>query len=134
MCASHPVSTRIYPPDLWSTHRFRPIPPDEYDAGIHAIIYNGHPPDESDPLTLHRLAVCFMVLAIGSLVSPRLPAYNREAEQYHQLARATLFGSRLIESPTIEAIQALHLMFVFSSFNEHSATVNTGNMRWSMAG
>lgn len=27
-----------------------------------------------------------------------------------------------------------HLMFVYMTFNEHSATSNTGNLRWSMAG
>jgi hypothetical protein len=83
---------------------------------------------------VHRLAVLLMVLAIGSLVAPTLPAYNVEAEAYHQLARAALFGAQIIECPTIEAVQALHLMFIYMSFNEHAGGVSTGNLRWSMAG
>lgn len=68
----------------------------------------GPTPGAADqPLAIHRLAVLFMVLAIGSLVAPNLPPYNLQAEQYHQLARATLFGSQIIEQPTVEAIQAL---------------------------
>lgn len=35
------------------------------------------------------------------------PAYNIEAEKYHQLARASLFQSSLFEDPTISAVQTL---------------------------
>lgn len=49
----------------------------------------------------------FMVLAIGSLVDIKQPAYNIEAEKYHQLARASLFQSSLFEDPTISAVQTL---------------------------
>lgn len=35
------------------------------------------------------------------------PAYNVEAEKYHQLARASLFQSSLFEDPTISAVQTL---------------------------
>lgn len=53
----------------------------------------------------------FMVLAIGSLMNTALPAYNLEAEKYHQLARAALFHSSLFDEPTINAVQALVCMF-----------------------
>lgn len=49
----------------------------------------------------------FMVLAIGSLMDTSLPAYNMEAEKYHQLARAALFHNSLFDEPTINAVQAL---------------------------
>jgi hypothetical protein len=48
-----------------------------------------------------------MVLAIGSLMDIHQPAYNIEAEKYHQLARAALFQSSLFDDPTISAVQAL---------------------------
>jgi hypothetical protein len=49
----------------------------------------------------------FIVLAIGSLMDTSLPAYNIEAEKYHQLARAALFNDSLFDDPTIHAVQAL---------------------------
>jgi hypothetical protein len=49
----------------------------------------------------------FMVLAIGSLMNTSLPAYNLEAEKYHQLARAALFQHPIFDEPTISAVQAL---------------------------
>jgi hypothetical protein len=48
-----------------------------------------------------------MVFAIGSLMNTAEPAYNTEAEKYHQLARAALFSSSLFEELTVNAIQAL---------------------------
>lgn len=49
----------------------------------------------------------FIVLAIGSLMDIKRPAYNIEAEKYHQLARAALFSSPIFEEPTIHAVQVL---------------------------
>jgi hypothetical protein len=41
------------------------------------------------------------------MVDPLLPPRNGEGAKYYQLACAALFGSRVIEDPTIEAVQAL---------------------------
>lgn len=49
----------------------------------------------------------FIVLAIGSLMDTKRPAYNIEAEKFHQLARAALFQSPIFEEPTIHAVQVL---------------------------
>lgn len=48
---------------------------------------NAGPPNDQ-PLLAHRLSLMFIVLAIGSLMDTHEPAYNIEAEKYHQLARA----------------------------------------------
>jgi len=40
-------------------------------------------------------------------MNPSMPAYNLEAEKYHQLARAALFHQSIFDEPTIEAVQAL---------------------------
>jgi hypothetical protein len=64
-------------------------------------------PPADDPLISHRLSLMFMVLAIGSLMNTSLPAYNLEAEKYHQLARAALFQHSIFDEPTINAVQAL---------------------------
>lgn len=60
-----------------------------------------------DPVCSHQLALMFMVLAIGSLMDITRPAYNVDAEKYHQLARAALFQSPIFEEPTIGAVQTL---------------------------
>jgi hypothetical protein len=65
----------------------------------------GTPAD--DPLVSHRLSLMFIVLAIGTLMDTSLPAYNLEAEKYHQLAKAALFQHPLFDEPTINAVQAL---------------------------
>lgn len=60
-----------------------------------------------EPLLYHRLSLLFMVLAIGTLMDTSLPAYNLEAEKYHQLAKAALFRHSLFDEPTLNAVQAL---------------------------
>lgn len=67
---------------------------------------NAQPPTD-DPILSHRLSVMFLILAIGTVVDTNLPAYNLEAEKYHQLARAALFQNGLFDEPTINAVQAL---------------------------
>lgn len=49
----------------------------------------------------------FMILANGSLMDPRLPAFNIEAEKYNMLARAALFQSPVFNEPTVGSVQAL---------------------------
>lgn len=66
----------------------------------------------------------FMVLAIGSLMDIKRPAYNIDAEKYHQLARAALFQSPIFEEPTLHAVQALvssyHKMYISRSLTSPS--------------
>jgi len=69
-----------------------------------------------DPLLSHRLSLLFMVLAIGSLVDLRTPAYNLEAEKYHQLARAALFRNGLFDEPTNHVVQALVSISIWFEF------------------
>ena len=67
---------------------------------------NAGPPLD-DPLLSHQLALMFMVLAIGSLMDTKRPAYNIEAEKYYHLSRAALFQSPIFEEPTLAAVQTL---------------------------
>lgn len=49
----------------------------------------------------------FILLAIGTLMDPKQPPYNLEAEKYHQLARAALFKNSFFDDPTLHAVQTL---------------------------
>jgi hypothetical protein len=89
--------------------------------------------DASIAPSAHRLALLFMLLAVGTLVCPELPHRSPSADRFHQLGRAALFGSRVVDEPTIEGIQALHLMSIYMSLHD-SATSNTSNVRWNLAG
>ncbi|KAF9454249.1 hypothetical protein P691DRAFT_443633 [Macrolepiota fuliginosa MF-IS2] len=91
---------------------YSPISVGAFDAQVYSRFYGsgtagGLLGDES---LAHGLALMFMVLAIGSLMDATLPAYNLDAEQYHQLARAALFHTSIFSAPTLSAVQALFLM------------------------
>lgn len=64
-------------------------------------------PNPTDSSTAHCLSILFMILSIGSLMDTTQPAYNVDAEKYHQLAKAALFQTCFIEEPTLHAVQAL---------------------------
>lgn len=100
---------------LITRFRYNPISEQDFFDDIYTLFYSpdaGLPSD--DPLLSHKLALLFMILAIGSLVDIKHTAYNIEAEKYHQLARASLFQSSLFEDPTISAVQSMACTFVAS--------------------
>lgn len=88
--------------------RYHPVNVETFDNDVYAPFYSQNVgPIPDDPLLAHRLSILFMVLAIGSLMNQALPAYNLEAEKYHQLARAALFHHSFFDNPTINAVQSL---------------------------
>lgn len=80
-----------------------------FDSDVYSHFYSqtGSPSVTDEPHVAHRLSLMFIVLAIGALMNTSLPAYNIEAEKYHQLARAALFHFDFFHDPTIHAVQAL---------------------------
>jgi hypothetical protein len=83
-----------------------PVPQQEFDDIIYPLIYE-QPWGGDDHRAHHCLSVVFLICAIGAMVDPSLSPRNGEGAKYYQLACAALFGSRVIEDPTIEAVQAL---------------------------
>ncbi|KAI0788811.1 hypothetical protein C8Q75DRAFT_719488 [Abortiporus biennis] len=116
---------------------YNPISSVQFNENVYNQFYspNAAPPS-SDPSEVHqwshRLALMFMVLAIGSLMDTRRPAYNIEAEKYHHLARAALFQSPIFEQPTLNAVQSLYLMAFFLFLTERHGT-GVGS-RWALMG
>lgn len=85
---------------------------------MYSQFYNAQPTAPvDDQLLSHRQSLLFMVFAIGSLMNTAEPAYNIEAEKYHQLARAALFSNSLFEELTVNAIQALVRSSSFASID-----------------
>lgn len=76
-------------PSNSSDPRYAPISPESFEAEVYTQFYDPNASVGGDqPLLAHRLSLMFIVLAIGSLMDTNEPAYNLEAEKYHQLARA----------------------------------------------
>lgn len=70
-------------------------------------IYDQGWPEDQDPNDSHRLAVLYMVFAVGALMDLDKPYLSLEATQYYQLARAALSLDSILEHQSIPALQAL---------------------------
>lgn len=87
--------------------RYTPIPENEFYSTVFARIYDQNIPLDQDPIDSHRLAVLYMVFALGTLFDLEKPSLSLEATQYYQLSRAALSMDPVLEHQTIPAIQAL---------------------------
>ncbi|KAJ7623437.1 fungal-specific transcription factor domain-containing protein [Roridomyces roridus] len=122
--------------DIYFTHAawmYAPISPESFEAEVYTQFYdpNATPPSDQ-PLYAHRLSLLFIVLAIGTLMDTSEPAYNLEAEKYHQLARAALFLHSFFDQPTITAVQALFLMAYYLFLADRHGTGS--GARWAIMG
>lgn len=110
--------------------RFQPIQPDEYNSKIHDPLYQQYI-QLDHPLLAVRLAVMYALLAHGAQSGAHVD--RSEAERYLHLSRAAMVHSRLVESPTIEGIQALFITTIYLIFSG-TASQDTSNLRWSLTG
>ncbi|KAL0072366.1 hypothetical protein AAF712_000129 [Marasmius tenuissimus] len=69
--------------------------------------------EESIPLSPHRLAVLFLVLAIGTLLDSSIPPYNIKARDFFDLGKACLSLDDILESSEPATLQALCLTGYF---------------------
>lgn len=112
---------------------YNPIPQESFDFEVYHQFYDtSNVPSADDPLLPHRLSLMFMILAIGTLMDTSLPAYSIEAEKYHQLAKAALFRDSFVDSPTINAVQALYLMTYYLFLSDRNGA-GSGS-RWALMG
>jgi hypothetical protein len=86
-----------------------PLPAEEIDETVFPWFYDGLISEEADnePETHASLSVLFFVLSLGILLDPMVQVRDPQATLYKDLGCAALFGSRAVEKPTIQAIQAL---------------------------
>ncbi|KAJ6485924.1 fungal-specific transcription factor domain-containing protein [Mycena sanguinolenta] len=122
--------------DIYFTHAawmYAPISPESFEAEVYSQFYDPNASGAIDqPLLAHRLSLMFIVLAIGSLMDTNEPAYNIEAEKYHQLARAALFLHSFFDQPTINAVQSLFLMAYYLFLADRHGTGS--GARWAIMG
>ncbi|KAH9946504.1 hypothetical protein B0H21DRAFT_743137 [Amylocystis lapponica] len=119
------LSAIYYRHAAWMYH---PLPEAEFYERILPRIYEFSAESDHDPMDSHRLAILYMVLALGTLLDLDKPPLSSEATRYYQLGRAALSLDSILESQSIPAIQALILMchFMFLSFVE--------GPRWALMG
>ncbi|KAF5362179.1 hypothetical protein D9756_002569 [Leucocoprinus leucothites] len=122
--------------NIYYTHAawmYNPISADTFDTQVYATFYDSNPSQMGDdPALPHKLSLLFMVLAIGSMMNTALPAYNLEAEKFHQLARAALFQTSIFDAPTLHAVQALYLMTYYLFLADRHGTAS--GARWAIMG
>ncbi|KAI5987121.1 fungal-specific transcription factor domain-containing protein [Pisolithus albus] len=82
----------------------------------------------------HRLGLLFLVFAIGALLDPSQDPGNKEADLYHEAAHASICLQSVMEKPTLETIQALHLLSVYNavSGNEVAGKETSVETSWSL--
>ena len=89
----------------------------------------------------HDLALLFIVLAIGSLLSSppssspntATASANALGEHYHQISRAALALQPVLEKPSIVTIQALHLLSIYNAMSGSDLNSETSmEMTWSL--
>ncbi|KZT09905.1 uncharacterized protein LAESUDRAFT_722057 [Laetiporus sulphureus 93-53] len=108
---------------------YTPIPESEFLGTILPRFYELSPAYlDQDPLDSHRLAILYLVLAMGTLVDLEIEPLSPSATRYYQLGRAALSLDSVLEHQTLPAIQALILMchFMFLS--------HVDGPRWALMG
>lgn len=82
----------------------------------------------------HRLSLLFLIFAIAALLDPNREPENKEAECYHKIAYAAICLQSVIEKPSLETIQALHLLSVYNSVsgNELAGGETSTETTWSL--
>ncbi|TDL23723.1 hypothetical protein BD410DRAFT_786992 [Rickenella mellea] len=92
---------------------YDPLPRHQFDETIFSRIYDAELVTDHDPFESHRLAVLYMILAIGTLVDLKIRSHDPLAVQYYQLGRAALSLDSVLEEPSVPAVQAMLLMSHF---------------------
>ncbi|KAH9933330.1 fungal-specific transcription factor domain-containing protein [Fomitopsis serialis] len=107
---------------------YTPIPESEFYGTVLSRFYEIADWSDQDSDYSHKMAILFMVFAMGSLLDLDTAPQSVEAARYYQLGRAALSLDSILEHQTIPAIQALILMchFMFLS--------NIDGPRWVVMG
>lgn len=118
-----------------ATWAFRPIRREELIDEILSPIYkvvkekntSGFYPPNS--VSAHKLAAMFLVFSLGALVDLTLEPYNKEADVYYHLGRASLSLRSVFDSPEIVTVQAILLM---ASYHGNAGNRYTMDSSWAL--
>ncbi|KAI0272646.1 fungal-specific transcription factor domain-containing protein [Gloeopeniophorella convolvens] len=108
---------------------YTPIDQKDFYSSIYGRVFG--PSDASadhDRIQSHRIAVVYMMLAIGALLDLDAPSHSDDATHYFQLGRAALSVDSIFEEQSIPAIQALLLM------SHYMFLADIDGPRWALMG
>ncbi|KIM59951.1 hypothetical protein SCLCIDRAFT_26905 [Scleroderma citrinum Foug A] len=110
---------------------FRSVTPEQIMGENFPEYYHTHIPTDDKP---HQLALLFVVFAIGALVDLNQAPGNTEAERFDRVARAAMCLRSVIERPSFETIQALHLLSIYNAMsgNESAGRETSMETTWSL--
>ncbi|KAI0305961.1 hypothetical protein B0F90DRAFT_1808515 [Multifurca ochricompacta] len=89
---------------------YTPIEQSDFYGSIYNRVFDLEAGSDYDRIQSHRIAVVYMMLAIGALLDLDAPPHSYDASHYYQLGRAALSVDSIFEEQSIPAIQALLLM------------------------
>ncbi|KAF5388699.1 hypothetical protein D9757_004824 [Collybiopsis confluens] len=114
----------------YATWQYDAISEIDFRQTIFQPIYEPHADDHSfeDPLSSHKLAILFLIFALGALLDFDGQAHSPEAKWYYQLGRAALSLESVLDSPAMSTIQALILLSYYMLLDD------IHDPRWSMMG
>ncbi|KZT27792.1 hypothetical protein NEOLEDRAFT_1059659 [Neolentinus lepideus HHB14362 ss-1] len=107
---------------------YTPIYETDFIDNVYIKFYNDISLPEFAPVEMHRLAVLYMVFAMGALLDLDRPPLCLEANQYYSLGRAALSIGSVLEEPSIQSIQALIIM------SHYMFLANIDSPRWAIMG
>jgi hypothetical protein len=89
---------------------YTPIEQNDFYGSIYSRVFDPDTGSDHDRIQSHRIAVVYLMLAIGALLDVDAPPQSYDASHYYQLGRAALSVDPIFEEQSIPAIQALLLM------------------------
>ncbi|KAF9469100.1 fungal-specific transcription factor domain-containing protein [Collybia nuda] len=110
---------------------FRPLKRDEIVNDVLSPIYKAQKERKvsgsacSFNISSHKLAVLFLVFALGALVDLTLEPYNTESETFYHLSRACLSLRSVFDSPEITTVQAVVLMAAYHGMGGKKYTMDS---------
>ncbi|KAF9452456.1 hypothetical protein P691DRAFT_697077 [Macrolepiota fuliginosa MF-IS2] len=110
---------------------FRPVKRDEIINDILAPTYRALKAKQVEGYTSlqgispHKLAVLYLVFALGTLVDLTIEPYSKEAEMYYDLSRACLALRSVSDSPELATVQAVLLMASYHGMGSKRYTMDS---------
>ncbi|KAI0296030.1 hypothetical protein BC826DRAFT_1006878 [Russula brevipes] len=89
---------------------YTPIEQSDFYGSIYSRVFDPDAGPDHDRIQSHRIAVVYMMLAIGALLDLDATPHSNEANNYYQLGRVALSVDSIFEEQSIPAVQALLLM------------------------
>ncbi|KAI6165523.1 hypothetical protein EDD17DRAFT_1447257, partial [Pisolithus thermaeus] len=98
-----------------ATPLFQSVSEDQISSELLPAYYANGVPHAQQAKNPHQLALLFLVFAIAALLSPNQEPGNVEAECYHKVACIAIRLRSVMEKPSLETIQALHLLSIYNT-------------------